>query len=650
MSKPAGTSYEFGPFRLEPQERLLVCGGKPVALPPKAFHTLVVLVENRGRLVAKDALMQAIWPDTFVEEVNLSQNVSLLRKVLGDTPQEQRYIQTVAGRGYRFCGEVRVLEEDAFARGQDTAVIVSHSRSQIVVEQHSDWTQPVLVALLCLLAVAAGVGAFERWSHHSRRITSTVAQGRIMLAVLPFDNSGGASQQEYLSDGLTQELITELGRLDPRKLGVIAPSSILRYKGSRVPIKQIVAELGVQYVLRGGVKQDSGRLRLWVQLISAATGVPVWTHSYEEPRTKIRQLERRLGREVAGEVRLQLTPEDQQILSSSPTVNPASYDAYLHGRYFWEKRNQESYRQALEWFRTAVAEDPDNATAYAGLAGTYLLLGGYGLMPQQESVPRAETAARQALRLDPSLAEAHTALGKIAENYSWDWAAADTEYRQAIRLDPNYALGHHWYAEYLASMGRLPQAIVEIRRAEELDPMSPSVYSDAGKIYWFARQNGQALEQDRKALELDPRFSLAHVNVALALLAEGSGPQAITELRAARKWDDTRLTLSILGYCYAATGQRGQAEEVLGQLNRLAEHDALDPSFFGRIYIALGDKDRAFTWLQAEYTVHSAALNRIKVSPIYDPLRSDPRFSELLRRLRLNGKEQREVSSLSQRF
>lgn len=636
MSKPAGSLYEFGPFRLDPQERLLVRDGQPLSVTPKAFDTLVFLIENNGHLIAKNTLMQAIWPDTFVEEVNLSQNVSLLRKVLGDTPQEQRYIQTVAGRGYRFCAEVRSIEAEETGGTSESVIVESHTQSRLVIEESHIWDRRVMAVMVLLLAVAAGAGVYQVWSHyHSSR-----APGRngspIMLAVLPLENLIPDGEQDYFSDGLTQELTTELGRLDSRQLGVVARTSVLRYKHSSEAVKQIADELGVQYLLEGSVGQESSKLLISLKLISAPSGARLWANTYELPKEDVRQMEAEIVRAVAGQVGLKLTAQEKSLLDSREAVNPQSYDAYLRGRYFWEKRDAEGYRQALQAFRTAVQEDSSNAPGYAGLADTYLLLGGYGVMPQQEAVPLAEMAARQALQIDPTLAEAHTALGKIAENYRWDWATADTEYQRALKLDPNYALGHHWYAEYLASVGRLPEAIGEMRRAEELDPMSPIVYSDAGKIYWFARDNRQALEQDRKALALDPRFTLAHVNVGLALLAQGSPQQAIAELENARKWDDTPLTLSVLGYCYATAGQKMQAEGVLRQLSRLSDHDALDPSFFGRIYIALGDKDRAFTWLEAEYTIHSAALNRIKVSPIYDPLRSDPRFNDLLRRMRLN--------------
>jgi TolB-like protein/Tfp pilus assembly protein PilF len=457
-----------------------------------------------------------------------------------------------------------------------------------------------------------------------------------MLAVLPFENLTGDPGQEYFSDGLTDEMITHLGNLDPQHL-VIARTSVMRYKHSRESLDRLGRELGVQYVLEGSVRRDADKVRITAQLIQMKDQTHLWAREYDRELSHLLAVQGEIAQAVADEI--QLTLVDHKPIRTIPeaSLSPAAYEAYdlyLKGRYFWNKRTTQGFRQAIEYFQQAIAKDPTYARAYAGLADSYALMSGYSLAPQKEFMPKARAAALKALEMDESLAEAHTSLAVIAQDYDWDWQTAEKEYRRAIELNPNYATGHHWYAECLALQGRFDEAFAEIERARQLDPLSLIIATDRGAILYFSRQYDRAIEQFRAVLDMEPNFPRAHL-LAYAYTQKGMFAEALADIEKWRRIEDTPWTQSLLAYVYGRSGQPEQTRRALEKLEQLNRRRGMDAAPMVTAYIGTGNKDEAFAWLQKAFLEHSNALVGLKVDPIYDPLRSDPRFQGLLRRIGL---------------
>lgn len=622
--------YEFGEFRLDALSRVLLHQLRPVPLTPKASEMLLVLVQSGGQIVTKDALMKAVWPDRFVEESNLTQTVFMLRKALGET-HEQRYILTIPGTGYRFTAKVKRIS----GRG-DTAVETPAAapRPQLVpVTRSRSRLRPVVIGIAVLLSTA--LGGYFQWLRSGPQAWPT--GGRLMLAVLPFDNLTGDGQ-DYFSDGLTEEMITRLGNLDPRHLGVIARTSVMHYKNSPEKLSQIGRELGVQYVLEGSVRRDSGKVRITAQLIQVKDQTHLWAHQYDRDLNNLFSLQSEITHEVSDEIRVALGDHKPiQIPFEPPSTRQTyeAYDLYLKGQYFWNKRTIDGFHRAIDYFQQAINKDPNYARAYAGLADSYALIGGYSLAPQTEFIAKARAAALRAVEIDDSLAEAHTALALIIQNYDWDWQTADKEFRRAIELNPNYATAHHWYAEHLAWLGRFDEALRESERASQLDPLSLIIAVDNGAILYYSRQYDRAIEQFRAVRELDPNFPRTGI-IRQAYSQKGMFAEVSAELEKARKtYGDTPAICSELACVYGRTGQQAQARHELAKLEQWNRRQPLDPVAFFTAYVGMGNKDQAFAWLEKAYTQHSNAMTTLKVDPLYDPLRDDPRFQNLLRRVGL---------------
>jgi len=458
-----------------------------------------------------------------------------------------------------------------------------------------------------------------------------------MLAVLPFENLTGDAGQEYFSDGLTEEMITQLGRLDPQHLGVIARTSVMHYKHSQEQLDRIGAQLGVQYVLEGSVRRDSGNVRITAQLIQTKDQTHVWAQEYDRELKDLLVLQGEIAREISDEIQVALgehkriTPIEQASLSPQGLE---AYDLYLRGRYFWNKRTTEGFQRAIGYFQQAIAQNPNYAPAYAGLADSYTLLNVYSLAPQTEFMPKARAAALKALELDERLAEAHTSLALITENYDWDWQTAEKEFRRAIELNPNYATAHHWYAEYLTWLGRFDDALRESERARQLDPLSLIIAADNGAILYFSRQYDRAIEQFHTVLEMEPGFPRAHL-VLYAYVEKGMYAEAVADIEKRGEPDDTPWKWSALAYVYGRSGQPVQARHALEKLEQLYRRQPMDPAAILSAYVGMGKNDQAFAWLEKAYAQHSSGLTSLKVDPGYDPLRNDPRFQDLLRRVGL---------------
>ena len=621
MNQSSSRLYTFGDFRLNCTSNLLIHKGKPIPLTPKVFDTLLLLVENAGRLVDKDEFTHRLWPNTFVGDEALARNIYVLRKVLEESANGQEYIATVPKRGYRFVAAVKELAEEGLVEGYPKPA-----------EQHAATIRFAgASAALLVIVLAAGYAAWKRF----RPPTQPSPQGRIMLAVLPFQNLSGDPNQEYVSDGLTEEIITQLGRMQPDRLGVIARTSATAYKGSKKNTAQIGRELGVHYILEGSVRREGQIVRVSAQLIQTKDQTHLWAQNYDRQLSDMLTVEGEVAQAIAAQVRIKLTPEQVKMVAGQRLTNPEAEDAYLRGRYFWNKRTGEGFKTAIEYFNQATAKEPAYAAAYAGLADSYLLLGGYNFVPQNQSIPKARAAAQKALQLDGSLADAHATLGLIAMNYDWNWAEAERQYRQAIALNPSYATAHHWYAEYLTAVGRFDEGLAEIGVAEQLDPLSVIVSGDRCKFLYFGRKYDSSIKLCQATIEMDPSFVMAHNWLALAKIEKGMFAESIGELERVRARDDTRYSTALLVYAYAVAGRRSEAERELERLKQDSKQRYMDPANFTMVYLGLGDKEQTFAWLEREYMEHSVGLTSLKVNPAYDPLRSDPRFADLMRRIAL---------------
>src|SRR5205823_1736514 len=422
---------------------------------------------------------------------------------------------------------------------------------------------------------------------------------KIMLAVLPFENLTGDSRQEYLSDGLTEEMITQLGRMHAEQLGVIARTSAMQYKKTQKGMDQIGRELGVAYVLEGSLRRAGDRVRVSAQLIQVRDQTHLWAESYERDLRDILALQSDVAQAIAQEIDLTLSPQQQARMASARPIDPRAYELYSKGRYFWNKRSEEGYTRAIQYFQQAIARDSEYAPAYAGLADTYALLGSMPNveLPRSEAMPRARAAALKALELDEGLADAHTSLAFVRMHFEWDWPVAKREFARALELNPGYATAHHWYAFWLIAQGRAEEALREIRLAQQLDPLSLIINTDVGEMLYYARRYDEALEQGRRTLELDPGFTLAHRLVGVAYLGTGQVPAAIQELEATARVAGPRAdVLSSLGFVYGEAGRTQAARKVLEQLEQAAQVQRGMDHSISVVLGALGDKDRAFAW------------------------------------------------------
>jgi TolB-like protein/DNA-binding winged helix-turn-helix (wHTH) protein/Tfp pilus assembly protein PilF len=628
MSSVVNSLYEFGEFRLDPQKRTLWQGQQPIALTPKAFDILLVLIESQGQVIAKDDLMKAVWPDSFVEESNLTQTIFMLRKALGQT-REQGYIVTVPGRGYRFTADVKPVPK-ASEPVADTPPITHAMESSPRRVERIRYRMAVLLGLAAVLLL--GVAAYLLWFRP--RPAST---GRTMLAVLPFQNLTGDPGQEYFSDGMTEEMISQLGNLDPQHLAVIARTSVMFYKTNPKPLDQVGRELGVQYVLEGSVRREADQLRITAQLIQLKDQTHLWARNYDRNATDLLAVQQEITQEIADE--LKLTLADKRVGSvanhaMSQNTSYEAYDLYLKGRYFLSKRTPESFQQAAEYFQQAIAQDSSYARAYAGLADTYALMSTWNEVPSSDFMPKARTAALRALALDESLAEAHASLALIAENYDYDWQTAEKEFRRAIELDPGYATAHQWYAEFLSWQGRFDEALAESERARELDPLSLIIATDHASILYFARQYDRAILQSRTVLDMDPNFLRARGILIHSYVQTGKFPEALHQVDQWVGEPEATWAWGWRAYVYGRWGRTADAEQALAKFQQLLSRYPNDPEP-GLLmpYIATGRKDQAISLLQKLYATHSPIIATLKTDPTFDPIRDDPRFQQLLAQL-----------------
>lgn len=612
--------YEFGAFRFHAAERVLFRGADVVPLTPKVADTLLALLAHRGRVVEKSELIRVIWPDTFVEEGGLARNISVLRKTLGDEPDGSQYIETIPKRGYRFVAPVR---EVASAPQCDTAgggpADPGARRAAIPPTSARRGTKAGIAAGV-LLAASLGYLAYSRKSHES------VAGLRLgSVAVLPLKNLSADAAQEYFSQGMTDTLATELAKTGVR---VIASSSIRRLRQG-ASIDEIGKQLKVDAVVQGTVLGSDDRVRINAQLVEVRTGRLVWADSYQRSLRDVLALQAEVTGAIAREILASVAPQKLPLRQSRAVV-PEAYRDYLKGRFFWNKRTEAGLRKAIEYFDEAIAKDSTYAPAHAGVADAYALLGsnGYDAMPPGEAMPRAKTAALEALALDNGLAEAHTSLAYVLMGYDWDLPAAGKEFQEALRSNAGYATAHHWYGHYLLATGQPQQALSEMKEALALDPLSLPVNVGVGWCFYFVRRYDEAIGQYRKTLELEPDFALAHQALGMALEQKGAFAEAIVEFRKAVALSGgSASAVASLGYASARAGATSDARAQLAQLSELSRRKYVPAIYMSLIYLGLGDRNSAAPWFAKARGERSEYLIYHRLDPGFDAIRADKRFA-----------------------
>jgi TolB-like protein/DNA-binding winged helix-turn-helix (wHTH) protein/Flp pilus assembly protein TadD len=629
----------FGVFELDLRAGELRKRGLRIRLQEQPFQVLAMLVEQPGEVITREQLQKKLWPaDTFVDfDHGLNKAINKIRDALNDSAETPRFVETVARRGYRFLAEVKAADS-APVRGPELAaqplpVAEAADRrglaSNLAKPKH---LLPSLAGKSAAFVLVLLMASLAAWKVHSWRGPSPVIRS---LAVLPLESLSNDASQDYFADGMTDELISDLGQISA--LRVISRTSVMSYKHVRKPLPEIARELDVDAVVEGTVLRSGDRVRITAQLIDASTDKHLWSESYEGEFRDTLALQNEVARAVADQIRVNLNPQEQIALKNVRVVDPAAYESYLKGRYFWNKRTANGLNVALAYFDQAIDEDPKYAQAYSGLADTYALLGDwqYAVMAPKEALPKAKAAATKALELDNTLGEAHNSLAFVLDGFDWDLDSGGKEFRRAIELNPGYATAHHWYAWHLALLDRYDEALVEMRKAENLDPLSLVINADLAELLILAHSYDESIQQSRKTIEMDPNFALAHNQLAQAYLQKRMTDEAITELRKAVQLSGGSPTcIANLARAYAASGKPSEAAKLLSDLMKRSSPNYSYASEIAMIYASLGDTNRAMNWLEKGY---DERFNPgVLLRPGFDPLRSDPRFEDLAHRVGLN--------------
>jgi TolB-like protein/Flp pilus assembly protein TadD len=572
---------------------------------------LLTLVERRDRVVDKSELMKLVWPDSFVEEANLSQTIFVLRKTLGLDANGHHYIDTVPRRGYRFAAPVQEIAPDR--------------------PRAKRWIAAVAAALAAVALVAAGTWLVL----HNRTAAATVVPNTARVVVLPLENLSADPAQDYLADGLTEEMITELSRVRPERLAVIARTSAMTYKDTKKSAAEIGQELGADYLLEGSVRRDSDRLRVSVRLVRASDQTDVWAENYERELRDVLALQGEVARAIAGRIGIEVSREHEGSLDAS-LIGTEAYDDYLKGRFFWNKMTPDGLQTAVRYFESAVARNPDYAAAYSGLADSYANLGLWGL-PGQEALAKAKTAADKAIAIRETLAEGHASRAFLAMSYELDWATAEREFRRALELNPSYAFAHHRYGYLLMLMRRWDQSETELKKAQELDPLSMIINANIGFRLYMMRRYDAAIAHWNNNLQMDPHFMLLHSYKGMAYVMKGQHADALASFEQARSVSGDANQIASLGYIYGMMGRKEDAQRELARLRELAKQRFVPAFYIALLYTGLRDTDHAFEWLEKAHQERSGYLMEVHVDPMFDPLRSDPRFQRFVQRLGLDA-------------
>jgi len=607
--------YRFGQFVLDPGRRTLSRDDSPISLTPRAFDVLLFLVQNPNRLVTKEELLQAVWGDTFVEEGNLTQYISHLRRGLGDNPEDPRLIVTIARKGYQFTAEVsRPHARPALETPAD----------ELAPKARKHWQRAAVLAASPVILAAV---AYTSWRQF--RDAKPPASTKVMLAVLPFENLTGDPNKEYLADGLTEETISQLGRLNPEQLGVIARTSVMGYKHKDARLNQIGRDLSVQYVLENSLRENGNQLRLTAQLIQLKDQTHLWAKDYDYVAKDILRVEDDVAKSVAQEIRLRLTPQKQAELAQPHPVNPEAFEAYLQGYHFFQRNTDKDADMATKYFERATQLDPSYALAWAWLTRARNWQANEGLIPIEEGRRLAREAVERALSLNPNLAKAHIEMGRLKQQIDFDWAGADASFQRAISLEPGNPEGVRMGAWSAAMFGRFDEAVQLGRRAVDLDPLDEESWWSLGQIERLNEQLDQAAADGRKGLELEPDSAGVHILLSQIYLMQGRPQDALPEIERIH-YASYRACLYALAY--HAFGREKDSDAALSELMK---YHASSASEIAAVYAFRNQLDEAFEWLDRAYAQHDLNLNWTKVDPLLKNLHNDPRFAAFLKKLNL---------------
>jgi TolB-like protein/DNA-binding winged helix-turn-helix (wHTH) protein len=614
---------------MDPGRRTLSRADAPVSLTPKAFDVLLFLAQNPHRLVTKEELLQAVWGDTFVEEGNLKQHISHLRKALGDNFEDSNLIVTIARKGYQFTADVTVSEmastskQDADPTTESSPTGVTITGDEAVVGAH--WRKIALVGLSAIFLLFV---FYVSWVAFGGK--TPPSSQKVMLAVLPFENLTGDPSKDYLADGLTEETISQLGRLNPDQLGVIARTSVMGYKHKDDRLDQIGRDLSVQYVLENSLRESGNHMRLTVQLIQVKDQSHLWSQEYDYPAKDILNIEAEVGKAVVQQIQLHLTSQQKTALAQPHTVNPEAFDAYLQGHYYFEGDTDKDTEMSAKYFERATQLDPGYALAWVGLSRARKWQAVTGLIPKEEGYRLAREAVERALALNPNLAEAHTQMGRIKQQIDFDWTGADASYRRAVELEPGNPEGLRVAAGLVAYLGRLNEALPLARRAVNLDPLNAGSWDGVGEIEFRAGKLDEAEADLKKAHELRPDYLLSSTFLSEVYVMRGRPQDALPEIERIA-YDPIRTFLYAI--TYHALGRERESDEALKAL--IAKYQAIDPYLIADIYAFRNQSDEAFVWLDRAYAQRDDSLVFTKVDPLLKSLPSDPRFASLLKKLNL---------------
>lgn len=634
MPSPEQTSVvRFGTFEVVFPAGELRKAGVRIKVQQQPMKLLEILLENAGEVVTREELRGRIWREESFGDFDQAVNIAIakLRSALSDSAENPRFIETLPKRGYRFIAEVSASPGSVRPAAEPAQPPLAEPTPPPQVEAPASSSRkinPLWIVAAFVIFVGVVVGGYFLL----RKPDDPAANIR-SLAVLPLENLSGDESQSYFADGMTDELITDLAQISA--LRVVSRTSVMQYKDTHKPLPEIARELNVDAVIEGAVLRSGQQVRITAQLIHARLDKHLWAQSYEGDLRDTIALQKKVASAIAQQIRIELTPQERASLSAAKQVDPEAYEAYLKGRFFWNKRTASALTRAIEFFNRAIEKDPGYAQAYTGLADSYALLGDwqYGLLSPAEALPKAKAAASKALELDNTLSEAHASLAFSHDVFDWDWSAADEEFRRAIQLNPNYATAHHWYAWHLSEMGKMDEAVVEIKKAAALDPLSLIINADLAEELLIAHRYDESIQQSRKTIEMDPNFAVAHYDLGQSLMQKRMYKPAIAELEAAvRLSGGSPICKSNLAYVYGLSGQKTEAlkieNELAGEKNKTS-----NAAEIALIYVGLHQNDEAMTWLEKAY---SERFNpSILLRPGFDPLRSDARFQHLLQRIGL---------------
>ena len=670
-SEPVGVRepIRFGDdFELDVLGRRLRRGSHRLKLERIPLEILALLVERWGEIVTRDEIVAKVWGKAaFLDTDNSIRGaIRKIRQVLKDNPEQPRFIQTITGQGYRFIAPVRSPREPSgmetpepqASAGTGDRNLASEldgwlrARRLHLIEQDQDHTVETvarpetdfgqgnrsgrrwLLLGAAVSLVACVVALLAVWAWRRPTSASIASPRKTVLAVLPFENLSRDPDQEFFSEGLTEEMIAQVGKLNRDQLSVIAGTAVAKYKGSKLTAKEIGKELNADYLVQGSVRRSSDRLRITVQLIQAQNQTDLWTESYDRELKDVLAVQDSVVQGIADQIHIALTQEQKTRLASSRQTQPEAYVAYLKGRYYWNKRTGDGMQKAEQYFEKAIASDPNYAAAYSGLADCNSGLAWHGFKAPADALPKAYLAARKAVEINPQSAEAHASVGLVL-SHRWDWVGAEAEFRRALELDPRYANAHHWYGDYLSIRGNHDEALSEAKRAQELDPLNLMISTWLGLRYYLSHNYSAAIEQNRDSVELDPSFAAAHLLLGEDYVQSGTYGKGVNELKRAAALSGSPLYTAQVAVALAAAGRKREALRIAHELEATSSQRYVSPYGLAQIYAALNRKDDTFRWLQAAYDDRAVWMGYLAVDPIFDQYRSDRRFQELLRRIGL---------------